>query len=84
MRRAIGTSLFIIAAQSLLGFLGDLQHQENIEWSLLLKIVAIALIGLTIGTKLSDKISEKKLKKGFGYFVLIIGIIILTDQLRRI
>lgn len=84
MRKAVGTSLFIIAAQSLLGFLGDVQHQENIEWALLFKIVAIALIGLVIGIKLSDKVSEKKLKKSFGFFVLIIGIIILLDQLRRI
>ena len=84
MRRAVGTSLFIIAAQSLLGFLGDVQHQDNIEWVLLLKIVAISLIGLIIGINLSDKVSEKKLKKGFGFFVLIIGIIILVDQLRRI
>ena len=84
MRKAVGTSLFIIAAQSLLGFLGDLQQQIIIEWPLLFKIVGIALIGLFFGIKLSDKISEKKLKKGFGFFVLIIGFIILIDQLRKI
>lgn len=84
MRKAVGTSLFIIAAQSLLGFLGDLKQQISIEWPLLFKIVAIALIGLFIGIKLSNKISDKKLKKGFGFFVLIIGMIILIDQLRQI
>lgn len=84
MRKAVGTSLFIIAAQSLLGFLGDLQQQIYIEWPLLLKIVGMALFGLFFGIKLSDKISEIKLKKGFGIFVLLIGIIILLDQLRKI
>lgn len=84
MRKAVGTSLFIIAAQSLLGFLGDLQHQNYIHWSLLFRIVGIALIGLFFGIKLSDKISEKKLKKAFGFFVLIIGIIIFIDQVRKI
>ncbi len=83
MKRAIGTSLFIIATQSLLGFIGDVQHQVNIQWSLLFKIAFIALIGLFLGIKLSDKFSEKLLKKGFGYFVLLMGTIILIDQLRR-
>ena len=83
MKRAIGTSLFIIATQSLLGFIGDVQHQVNIQWSLLFKIAFIALIGLFLGIKLSDKVSEKLLKKGFGYFVLLMGAIILIDQLRR-
>lgn len=84
MRKVVGTSLFIIAAQSLLGFLGDVQHQPYIEWTLLLKIVGISLIGLYFGIKLSNKVSEKKLKKGFGFFVLITGATILVDQLRRL
>lgn len=83
MKRAIGTSLFIIATQSLLGFLGDIQHQTTIEWSLLIKIVLLALIGLFLGIKLSDKVSEKGLKKGFGFFVLTMGTLILIDQLKK-
>lgn len=84
MKRAIGTSLFIIATQSLLGFIGDIQHQASIEWSLLLKIASVALIGLFIGINLSDKVSEKGLKKGFGFFVLTMGTFIFLDQLRKI
>jgi hypothetical protein len=84
MKRAIGTSLFIIAAQSLLGFIGDVQHQVSIEWSLLFKIASMALIGLFLGIKLSDKVSEKGLKKGFGFFVLAMGTFIFIDQLRKL
>lgn len=84
MKRAIGTSLFIIATQSLLGFIGDVQNQPNIEWSLLFKVAGIALIGLLIGIKLSDRVNEKALKKGFGFFVLTMGTLILIDQLRRL
>jgi uncharacterized membrane protein YfcA len=83
MKIAVGTSLFIIAAKSLLGFIGDVQHQPYIDWALLFQISAIAITGLFIGVKVSDKVSEKTLKKGFGYFVLIMGSAILFDQIRR-
>lgn len=84
MKIAVGTSLFIIATKSLIGFLGDLQHHTEIQWSLLATITGIAVIGLFIGMYLSKKVSEKKLKKGFGYFVLIMGTFILLDQLKRL
>ena len=83
MKIAVGTSLFIIAAKSLFGFIGDLQRQAYIDWTLLLSLAAIAIIGLFIGTRLSTKVPEKSLKKGFGYFVLIMGTLILIDQLRK-
>ena len=83
MKIAVGTSLFIIAAKSLLGFIGDVQHQPYIDWALLFQIAVIAIAGLFIGVKVSDKISEKLLKKGFGFFVLIMGSVILFDQLRK-
>lgn len=83
MKRAVGTSLFIIAAKSLLGFIGDIQHQPFIDWTLMLKIAGIAIIGLFIGVTFSNKVPEKILKKGFGFFVLIMGSFILIDQLRK-
>lgn len=83
MKIAVGTSLFIIATKSLIGFLGDLQHQSEIQWGFLFVITTIALGGLFLGIFLSRKISEKHLKRGFGYFVLIMGALILFDQLRR-
>ncbi len=82
MKMAVGTSLFIIAAKSLIGFIGDIQHQAFIDWKFLFTISGIAIFGLFIGIFLSKKVSEKALKKGFGYFVLIMGIFILYDQLK--
>lgn len=84
MKIAVGTSLFIIAAKSLIGFTGDLQHHAQIEWSLLTTITGIAIFGLFIGMYLSKKVSEKGLKKGFGYFVLLMGAFILFDQLKKL
>lgn len=84
MKIAVGTSLFIIAAKSLLGFIGDIQHQSYIDWKLLLTVSGIAIFGLFIGMSLSKKVSEKTLKKGFGYFVLIMGTFILYDQIMKL
>lgn len=84
MKLAIGTSLMIIASKSLIGFIGDLQKQNFIEWSLLFKISAIAVTGLFIGSSLKSKISEHSLKKGFGWFVLAMGLFVLYDQLAKI
>ncbi|NUN05151.1 MAG: sulfite exporter TauE/SafE family protein [Bdellovibrio sp.] len=82
MRIAVGTSLFIIAAKSLIGFLGDIQQHIQVDWQLLLTISGIAIAGLILGLVFSKKVSEKALKKGFGFFVLAMGTFILIDQLK--
>jgi uncharacterized membrane protein YfcA len=80
MKQAIGTSLLIIAAKSLIGFTGDLGHQ-TIDWNLLLIVTGLAIIGIFIGDKVSKKINSAQLKVGFGWFVLIMGLYILIQQL---
>jgi uncharacterized membrane protein YfcA len=80
MKMAVGTSLLIIAAKSLIGFLGDLSTQA-IDWQLLLIFTALSIVGIFIGSALSKKINEKVLKTGFGWFVLIMGIYIITKEL---
>jgi uncharacterized membrane protein YfcA len=79
MKQAIGTSLLIIAAKSLIGFTGDLGHQI-IDWKLLLTVTGLAIVGIFFGDILSKKIDGKHLKVGFGWFVLIMGIYILVQQ----
>lgn len=80
MKQAIGTSLLIIAAKSLIGFTGDLGKQ-TMDWPLLLSITGLAIVGIFIGNSYSKKISAESLKKGFGWFVLIMGIYILMKEL---
>lgn len=80
MKLAVGTSLFIIAAKSLLGFIGDLQAEVSMDWYLLYTLTIVAIVGLKFGVSFSSKIPEQKLKKAFGYFVLIMGVFILIDQ----
>jgi uncharacterized membrane protein YfcA len=80
MKMAVGSSLLIIATKSLIGFLGDLGTQE-IEWSFLLLFTSLAVIGIFIGTWLSKYIPGNKLKKGFGWFVVVMAIYILLKEL---
>lgn len=80
IKKAISTSLFIIAVQSLIGFLGDIKTLV-IDWQFLLTFTAISILGIFIGLTLSKKITAKKLKKGFGYFTIIMAIFILFKEL---
>ena len=81
MKLAVGTSLFIIAAKSLLGFTGDLQGNETIDWTLLSTFTGLSVVGIFIGIFLSKKIEGNKLKSAFGWFVLVMGIYILIKEL---
>ncbi len=81
MKLAVGTSLFIIAAKSLIGFIGDLQGSEVIDWKLLGIFTGFAVAGIFLGIYLSKKIHGDKLKKAFGWFVLIMGIYIIIKEI---
>ena len=80
MKQAVGTSLLIIAAKSLIGFTGDISNY-TMDWKLLLSVTALAIAGIFVGDALSKKIDGDKLKKGFGWFVLVMGIYIIVKEL---
>ena len=81
MKTAVGTSLFIVAIQSLSGFLGDLSNNYSMDWKLLIGFSACSIIGVLIGNVLSKKIEGSKLRTGFGYFVLVMGVYIIIKEL---
>ena len=80
MKMAVGTSLVIIAAKSLIGFFGE-GGETVIDWSFLMLISAFAVVGIFIGSALSKNIDGNKLKPAFGWFVLVMGVYILTKEL---
>ncbi len=82
MKMAVGTSLLIIAAKSLIGFIGDLStNADKMDWKLLAMVTTFAIGGIFVGNALSKKIDGNKLKKGFGWFVLVMGIYIIINEL---
>jgi uncharacterized protein len=83
MKMAVGTSLLIIAAKSLIGFLGDVMVQP-IQWGFILFFTAISVVGIFIGSWLSTKIAAGHLRKGFGWFVVIMAVYIIARELLSI
>lgn len=80
MKKAVGTSLLIIAINSLLGFLGDLGHL-NVDWPFLLIFTSLAVSGIFLGVYLNRFFNGQKLKKAFGWLVLIMGIYIIWKEI---
>lgn len=80
IKKAIGTSLLIIACNSLIGFSGDVQN-INPDWYFLFKFASFAMTGIFIGIYLSRFFNERSLRKIFGWFVLTMAIFILTKEI---
>jgi len=80
IKKAISTSLFIIAIQSLIGFTGDIKTLD-IDWEFLLIFTLLSIIGIFIGLSIAKKISAKRLRTGFGYFTIIMALVILITEL---
>jgi uncharacterized protein len=81
MKIAVGTSLFIVATQSLIGFLGDIRPDQIIDWQFLLIFTGLSTIGIFIGNAISKVLSGEKLKTGFGWMVLLMGIYIILKEI---
>lgn len=79
MKKAVATSLLIIAIKSLIGFLGDLQNVA-IDWVFLTLFSGLSIVGIFVGIYLNNFVDGKKLKKGFGWFVLIMGVYIVLKE----
>ena len=83
MREAVGTSLVVIAMNSVSAVGGHLHH-VHIDWNTTLVVTAIAIVGSLVGSTLSKKVSETTLRVGFAWFVLAMGAFILIKELAPI
>jgi uncharacterized protein len=80
VKKSIGTSLCIIAINSLIGFTGNLGHME-LDWRFLLTVSSFCIGGILVGNLISMKLSADKLKPAFGWFTLIVGIFVIVKEL---
>jgi len=83
MALAIGTSLLVIAMQSSAGLVGHLVT-VSLDWPVVLAVTATAIVGSFIGTALVGRIPERTLRKSFGVFVLVMGAVVLAEEIPRI
>ena len=81
MKEAVGTSLFVIALQSLLGVASDVKSLLALDKTLLVSVIVIAMVGMYAGSKLKQKLSPQKLKLGFGVFVFAMAVVIIFQEL---
>jgi uncharacterized membrane protein YfcA len=81
MNKAVGTSLMIITMNSLIGFFSNLQLKIAINWYFIFSFASFTIIGILIGTYLSRFIDGQKLKKIFGWFVMLLGLYIIISSL---
>jgi len=79
MKEAIGTSLLIIASNSVAGFLGYL-GQVPLDWSLMGSFIVAASLGIVAGGYLAKYVDAKQLQKAFGYFLLAVAAFILFQN----
>ncbi|GAA4737211.1 sulfite exporter TauE/SafE family protein [Phytohabitans rumicis] len=76
---AVGTSLLVIAMKSFAGLAGYLSS-ITINWPLAAAITAAAVAGSMLGSRLIGRIPEDLLRKTFGWFVVVMGLFVLTQQ----
>ena len=79
MTVAVGTSLLVIAMNSLGGLVGYL-GSVHLPWGLVLAVTAVAVLGSLAGGRLASRIPEGALRRGFGWFVLGMGGLVLLQQ----
>ena len=84
MKQAVGTSLLVIAINSLVGFLGELNGSHEIDWIFLGIFFAFNLVGVILGSWLTRFIPGARLKPAFGWFVLIMGCFILYQSMQTL
>jgi len=76
---AVGTSLLVIAMNSAAGLAGHLTAVP-VDWALTGAITAAAVLGSLAGARLLTRVSAEKLRRGFGWLVLVMGAFVLVQE----
>ncbi|MEV4634804.1 sulfite exporter TauE/SafE family protein [Rhodococcus coprophilus] len=80
---AVGTSLIVIAMKSFAG-LGGYLSAVQIDWRLAAMVTGAAVVGSLIGGRLTSMVDPDVLRKGFGWFVLLMSSVILAQELHPV
>lgn len=93
MQAAVGTSLLVVMMKSIAGFIGYTvtfggpngfiawNPETAFNWTVALVVTAFAVVGAVGGAAISGKIHPDRLRKGFGWFVLVMAVFILVQEL---
>ncbi len=81
-RQAVGTSLVVIAMNSLAGFLGHL-HGPPVDVRTVAIFVTAGLTGALVGARLTRFVHPEHLRKTFAVFVIGLALFLLADNLLK-
>lgn len=80
---AVGTSLLVIAMKSFAGFAGYLSTVP-IDWSVALTVVSAAIVGSFVGGALVNRVNPDTLRRGFGWFIVVMAVFILGQEVPKL
>lgn len=80
IREAVGTSLLVIAMNSAAGFAGT-ASKVHLDGRLLIGVTAVAVAGTFFGARLGHRLSAQHLQRAFGWFVIVVGLLMLVREL---
>jgi len=80
LRRAIGTSLLVIAMSTAVSFIAQ-RGSSDVDWGIVLPFGATAALGLMVGSLLVSRVPAATLKKSFAGLLVVVGSAILYEYL---
>lgn len=82
MRQAVGTSLMVIAMNSLAGLLGHIG--ETFDFTGIAVFAAAGIAGTLAGTRLAGHVEPDRLRRYFAVLVVILALVLLYDNVGRV
>ena len=85
---AVATSLVIIALKSFSGFVKYIDVLEGqdlqLDWQVLAIVTLLGIAGSVAGAKIASRMPQQQLKRGFGYFLIVMGVYILARSVPEV
>lgn len=93
MQAAVGTSLLVVMMKSVAGFIGYAvtfggpnglvawNPETSFNWVVVLVVTGFAIVGALLGAGISGRVHPDRLRKGFGWFVLVMAVFILVQEI---
>jgi uncharacterized membrane protein YfcA len=80
MKKAVGTSLFVIFLNCVAGLIGH-ASQNEFDLTMTAVVMALAVGGAIGGTVLSHRLDARHLQRGFGFLVLGVGVFLVAKNI---
>jgi uncharacterized membrane protein YfcA len=81
MKRAVASSLVLIAVNSATAVAVDMAQGFTYDWAFVGAFTVLTVVGIIAGTILSRRIDSKILRAIYGWVVLAIGVFVLSKEL---